>query len=107
MPLTVSAAAAAGDVASWQHSARASCVNEALMGVVKPIQQPQSAVQVHAWFLGLNKKLPKEAGVQQLSLVLGLMHSEPSCVHACMLSHVLLRAAGGSQRGRFICVRFD
>lgn len=107
MLLTVSTVAAAGDVASWQHSARASRVNEALMGVVKPIQQFHPAVQVQVWFLGLNKKLPNKAGVQQQSLVLGLVRSKPSCVHACMLSHVLLWAAGGTQRGRFICVRFD
>lgn len=44
MLLSVSAAAAAGDVASRQHAAHASSVNEALMGVVKPIQQPQLAM---------------------------------------------------------------
>lgn len=52
-------------------------------------------------------KLPNKAGVQQLGLVLGLMRSEPACVHTCMLLHVLSWAAGGTQRGRFICVRFD
>lgn len=45
MQFPVGTTAAAGDVAWRQHAARASRVDEALMGVVKTRQQPQPGMQ--------------------------------------------------------------